>query len=143
VTSVDSPEKLKFIRSLGANQVIDYTKGDYTHAGESYDLIIDVVGKGSVAHRLKLLKSDGYYFLAYAELSHILLAMWVSMTSNKKLKIESSSQKKEDLIFLKELIEAGKVKPVIDSSYPLEQTVDAHKYVETGRKKGNIVITMA
>jgi 2-desacetyl-2-hydroxyethyl bacteriochlorophyllide A dehydrogenase len=143
VTGVDSPEKLEFIRSLGANQIIDYTKGNYTHAGETYDLIIDVVGKGSVARRLKLLKRDGYYFLAYAGLSHILLAMWVSMTSNKKLKIESSSQKKEDLIFLKELIEAGKVKPVIDRSYPLEKIAEAHTYVETGDKKGNVVITVA
>lgn len=143
VTGVDSQEKLDLIRSLGTDQVIDYTKGDYTNAGETYDLIIDVVGKGSVARRLKLLKEGGYYFLAYAGLSHILLSIWTSMTSNKKLKIESSSQKKEDLIFLKELIEAGKIKSVIDQRYPLAQTAEAHSYVETGRKKGNVVITVA
>ena len=142
VTGVDSPEKLELIRSLGANHVIDYTKGDYTNTGEAYDLIIDVVGKGSVARRLKLLKEGGYYFLAYAELSHILLSMWTSMTSNKKLKIESSSQKKEDLIFLKELLEAGRLKSIIDRSYPLEQTADAHRYVETGQKKGNVVLAV-
>jgi len=142
VTGVDSPEKLELIRSLGADHVIDYTKGDYTKNGVTYDLIIDVVGKGSVARRLKLLKDDGYYFLAYAGLSHILLSRWTSMTSNKKLKIESSSQKKEDLIFLKELLEAGKIKSIIDRIYPLEQAADAHRYAEAGQKKGNIAITV-
>ncbi len=140
VTGVDSFEKLDQLRSLGADHVIDYTKGDYTNTGEAYDLIIDVVGKGSVARRLKLLKEGGYYFLAYAGLSHILLGIWTSMTSNKKLKIESSSQKKEDLIFLMQLFEDGKLKSIIDRSYPLEQTAEAHRYVETGAKEGNVVI---
>ena len=107
VTGVDSTDKLDMLRSIGANHVIDYTKEDYTKNGETYDLIIDVVGRRGVARRLKLLKPDGYYFLAYAGLSHILLSLWTSMTSNKKFKIESASQKKEDLIFFKELIEAG------------------------------------
>ncbi len=140
VTGVDSAEKLDMLRSIGANHVIDYAKEDYTKSGESYDLIIDVVGKGSILHRLKLLKPDGYYFLAYAGLSHILLAIWTSMTSNKKLKIKSASQKKEDLIFIKELIEMGKLKPIIDRSYPLDQAAEAHRYVETGHKKGHVVI---
>ena len=99
VTGVDSTEKLDMLRSLGADHVIDYTKGDYTNRGEAYNLIIDVVGKGSVSRRLKLLKPGGYYFLAYAGFSHILLTMWTSMTSSKKLKIESSSQKNQDLLF--------------------------------------------
>lgn len=142
VTGVDSTDKLDMLRSIGANHVIDYTKDDYTKNGESYDLIIDVVGKRSVSRRLKLLKPDGYYFLAYAGLSHILLGIWTSMTSNKKVKIESASQKKEDLIFLKELIEAGKIKPVIDRHYPLEQVPEAHRYVESGHKRGNVVITV-
>lgn len=141
VTGVDSPEKLELIRSLGADRVIDYTKGDYTSTGETYDLIIDVVGKGSVARRLKLLKEGGYYFLAYAGLSHILLSIWTLVMSNKKLKIESSNQKKDDLIFLKQLLEDGRLKPIIDRGYPLEQTSEAHKYVETGHKKGNVVLT--
>jgi len=89
-----------------------------------------------------LLKPDGFYFLAYAGLSHIVLGIWMSMTSNKKVKIESASQKKEDLIFLKELIEAGKIKSVIDRSYPLAKITEAHGYVETGRKKGNVVISV-
>ena len=142
VTGVDSTEKLDMLRSIGVNHVIDYTKEDYTNNGESYDLIIDVVGKSSVARRLKLLKQDGYYFLANAGLSHIVLGMWTSMTSNKKVKIESASQKQEDLIFIKELIEAGKLKSIIDRRYPLEQTAEAHRYVETGQKKGNVIITV-
>ena len=142
VTGVDSTEKLDMLRSIGADHVIDYTKEDYTNNSESYDLIIDVVGKSSVARRLKLLKQDGVYFLAYAGLSDILLRMWTSMTSNKKLKIESASQKQEDLIFIKELIEAGKLKSIIDSRYLLDQTAEAHRFVETGQKKGNVVITV-
>jgi NADPH:quinone reductase-like Zn-dependent oxidoreductase len=140
VTGVDSTEKLDLMRSLGANQVIDYTKEENTNQGEIYDLIVDVVGKDSVSRRLKLLKPNGYYFLAYAGLSHILLGMWVSITSNKKLKIEASSQSKEDLIFLKELIEAGELRPVIDKIYPLAETAEAHRYAESGSKKGNVAI---
>jgi 2-desacetyl-2-hydroxyethyl bacteriochlorophyllide A dehydrogenase len=142
VTGVDSTEKLDMLRSIGANHVIDYTKEDYTNNGESYDLIIDVVGRRLVSRRLKLLKQDGYYFLAYAGLSHVVLALWVSMTSKKKLIIESASQRKEDLVFLKDLVEAGKIKPVVDRCYPLEQTAEAHRYVETGQKMGNVVITV-
>lgn len=140
VTGVDSPEKLDMLRYIGAHHVIDYTKGDYTKNDESYDLIIDVVGKSSVSRRLKLLKRDGYYFLAYAGLSHLILSIWVSMTSKKKVKIESASQNKQDLIYLKELIEAGKLRSVIGRCYPLEQTADAHRYVESGQKMGNVAI---
>ena len=143
VTGVDSTEKLDMLRSIGANHAIDYTKEDYTNGDEAYDLIIDVVGRRGVARRLKLLKSDGYYFLAYAGLSHILLGLWTSLISNKKLKIEAAGQKKADLLFLKELIEAGKLKPIIDRRYSLERTAEAHRFAETGQKQGNIVITVA
>ena len=142
VTGVDSTGKLEMLRSIGANHVIDYTQENYTNRGELYDLIIDVVGKRAVSRRLKLLKPDGVYFLAYAGLSNVVLSMWVSMTGNKKLKIESASQKKEDLLFLKELIELGKIKTVIDRCYPLEQMAEAHRYAESGQKKGNVVITV-
>ncbi|MEJ2749502.1 MAG: NAD(P)-dependent alcohol dehydrogenase [Anaerolineae bacterium] len=143
VTGVDSAEKLDMLHAVGANHVIDFTREEYTNSGVSYDLIIDVVGRRGVARRLKLLKSDGTYFLAYAGLSHMLLGVWTSLTSNKKLKIESASQKKADLIFLKELIESGQIKPVIDRCYPLAQMAEAHRYAETGHKKGNIAITVA
>jgi len=142
VTAVDRTEKLEMLRSLGADHVIDYTQEDYTKSDERYDLIIDVVGKRSVSRRLKLLKGNGYYFLAYAGLSDILLSLWTSMTSRKKFKIEASSQKRGDLIHLKELIENGKLKPIIDKSFSLEEMAEAHRYVESGAKKGNVVITV-
>ncbi len=144
VTGVDRPEKLAMLSAIGADHVIDYTKEDYTqNAAGSYDLIIDVVGRRSVARRLKLLKPGGDYFLAYAGLRHIFLARWVWLTSQKKLNLDSASQSKEDLLHLKALIEAGKLKPIIDRSYPLAQVAEAHRYVETGRKKGNVVIAVA
>ena len=142
VTGVDSTEKMDMLRSIGATYVIDYTKEDYTKRGESYDLIIDVVGRRGVPRRLRLLKPDGYYFLAYAGLSHILLSLWTSLTSKKKFKIEASSQTKEDLLFIKELIETGKLKTIVDRSFSLEQVPEAHRYVEAGGKKGNVVITV-
>lgn len=142
VTGVESTKKLDMLHAIGANHVIDYTKEDYTNNGQSYDLIIDVVGRRGVANRLKLLKADGYYFLAYAGLSHIVIGMWVSLTSNKKLKFGSASQTKEDLLYLKELIEAGILKPIIDRRYPLARMAEAHRYAESGQKKGNIVITV-
>jgi NADPH:quinone reductase-like Zn-dependent oxidoreductase len=95
VNRVCSTSNVELVRSLGADHVIDYTKEDCTNTDETYDLIIDVVGKSSVSRRLKLLKRNGYYFLAYAGLSHVLLALWTSMIGRKKLRIESSSQKKE------------------------------------------------
>ncbi len=142
VTAVDNAEKQEMMHSLGADYVIDYTQEDYTQSGWAYDLIIDVVGKQFVIRRLKLLKPDGYYFLAYAGLSHIILSMWVSMTSRKKLRIESANQKKEDLTFLADLIAAGKVRSIIDRQFPLEQVADAHRYVEAGGKKGNVAIVI-
>lgn len=142
VTAVDSGEKLELLRSVGAKQVIDYTKEDYTSQGGGYDLIIDVVGRGGLGERIKLLKPDGIYFLAFAGLSNILLAQWTSLTTSKKVKIEAASQSQDALLTLKEQIEAGQIKPVIDRSYPLAETAAAHRYAESGQKKGNIAITV-
>ena len=142
VTAVDSTGKLEMMRSLGADHVIDYTREDYTKNGKTYDLIIDVVGKRSVLRRLKLLKKNGIYFLAFARLSHIFLGFWTSLTGSKHLFIDSASQDEEDLKFLKNLIEAGGIKPVIDRCFSLEQVPEAHRYVEAGGKKGNVCITL-
>lgn len=143
VTGVDSAVKMDMLRSIGADHVIDYAQNDFTKNGETYDVIIDVVGKKLFSRRLKSLKRNGYYFLANAGLSHVVLGFWTSMISKKKVVIGSSSQTNEDLLFLKELIEAGKIKTVVDRSYSLEQIPEAHKYVETGRKIGNVIITVA
>ncbi len=142
VTGVDSTGKLEMMRSLGADRVIDYTREDYIKNSEIYDLIIDVVGKHSVVQRLKLLKKNGIYFLAFARLSHILLGFWTSLTGTRRVKIESAKQTKEDLLYLKKLIEDGKLISVIDRCFPLDKVSDAHRYVEEGGKKGNVCISV-
>ena len=132
--------KLDMLRSIGADQVIDYTQEDFTKSGETYDVIFDVVGKSSFSGSVRSLKQNGRYLLANPGLSQMLRGQWTSMTSSKKVIFPAQSRKTEDLIFLKELIEAGKIKSVIDRRYPLEQVAEAHRYVEKGRKKGNVVI---
>ena len=142
VTAVDSTEKLVTMRSLGADHVIDYTTTDYVRSDQRYDLIIDVVGKHSVSRRMKLLKPGGMYFLAFARPAHILLSWWTSLTSQKTLKIQSANQTKADLEFLAGLVAQGKIKIFIDKQFPLERVADAHRYAESGQKKGNIAISV-
>jgi NADPH:quinone reductase-like Zn-dependent oxidoreductase len=141
VTAVDSTGKLDMLSSIGADQVIDYTQEDFTEKGEIYDVIFDVVGVISFSRCDNALKQNGTYLLANPG-SQMVRGLWTRMTSGKKVITETASGTIEDLIFLRELIEAGKIKSVIDRSYPLEQIVEAHRYVETGRKKGNVVITV-
>lgn len=143
VTGVDSTGKVDMLRSIGADHVIDYTQEDYTRSGETYDVILDVIGRSSFSGSLKSLKHNGRYLLANPRVSQMVRGRWTSMISSKKVIFGTASQKTEDLIFLKELIEAGKIKSVIDRCYPLEQAAEAHRYVETGQKKGHVVITVA
>jgi len=142
VTAVDSTGKLDMLRSIGADQVIDYTQEDFTKSGESYDFILDVVGKSSFSGSIGSLKQNGRYLIANPGLSQLVRGRWTSMTSSKKVIFGSAHPKIEDLIYLKELIEAGSIKSVIDRRYPLEQTAEAHRYVEKGHKKGSVVITV-
>ncbi len=142
VIVVDSTEKLDMLHSIGADRVIDYTKEDFTKSGQVYDVIFDVVGKSSFSGSIKSLKKKGFYLLANPGPLQMIRGTWTSIRSSKKVIFEAASQKTEDLIFLKKLIEAGKIKSVIDRHYPLEQMVEAHRYVETGQKKGNVVITV-
>jgi 2-desacetyl-2-hydroxyethyl bacteriochlorophyllide A dehydrogenase len=142
VTAVDSTEKLDILRSIGADKVIDYTQEDFTKNGETYDVILDMVGKASFSRYIRSLKQNGRYLLANPRLSQMLRGFWTSKTSSKKVLFGTADGKFEDLMFLKELIEAGEIKSVIDRCYPLEQAADAHRYVETGQKMGNVVITV-
>jgi NADPH:quinone reductase-like Zn-dependent oxidoreductase len=142
VTAVDSTRKLDLLRAIGADQVIDYTQRDFTQSGQTYDVILDVVGKGSFSGCTRSLKQNGRYLVANPGVSQMIRGRWTSMTSSKKVICGAASPKTEDLLFLKELIEAGKLKSVIDRRYPLEQTAEAHRYVETGGKIGHVVITV-
>ncbi len=140
VTGVDSTGKLDMMQSIGADHVIDYTQEDFTKSGETYDVIFDVVGKSSFSGSIRSLEQNGRYLTANPGLSQMVRGPWTSMTSSKKVIGGNVSYRPEDLVFLRELIEAGKVKSVIDRRYPLEQTAEAHRYVEKGHKKGNVVI---
>ncbi len=145
VTGVDSTEKLDMLRSIGADQVIDYTREDFTRNGETYDVIFDVIGKSSFSRSVKSLKPKGRYLLGNPGLSHQVRARWTSLPSSKKViswAARAASEINEDSNFLIELIEAGKVKSIIDRRYPLEQISEAHRYVDEGHKKGNVVITL-
>jgi len=142
VTGVDSTGKLDVVRSIGADHVIDYTREDFTKGGETYDVIFDAVGKGSFSGCVRSLKEDGVYLLGNPGLSQQVRAKWASMTSSKKVIGGMFSYKSDDLIHLRELIEAGKIRSVIDRRYPLEEIVEGHRYVDTGQKTGNVVITV-
>jgi NADPH:quinone reductase-like Zn-dependent oxidoreductase len=130
------------VTSLGADKVIDYTKEDFTKNGETYDAIFDAVGKGPFSGCMRSLKKEGIYLQAVAAPALMVRMRWTSMISSKKLIGGTATPETENLIYLKELVEAGKIKSVIDRSYPLEQIVEAHRYVDKGHKKGNVVITI-
>ena len=141
VTAVDSTAKLNVLRSIGADHVVDYTREDFTESGEIYDIIFDVIGKISFSHSKKAIKQNGTYLLANPA-SQMVQGLWTRMTGSRKVIMETASGTIADLIFLRRLIEAGKLKTVIDRSFSLEQIVEAHKYVEKGGKLGNVVITV-
>jgi NADPH:quinone reductase-like Zn-dependent oxidoreductase len=146
VTGVCSTTNLELVKSLGANSVIDYTKDDFTQSGQTYDIIFDAVGKSSFSRCKGSLKQGGIYLTTVPTLA-IMLHMLTSKIGRKRAMItftgmRPASAKAGDMIFLKELAEAGKIKPVIDRRYPLEQIVEAHRYVDKGHKKGNVVITV-
>jgi NADPH:quinone reductase-like Zn-dependent oxidoreductase len=142
VTAVDRTNKLNMLSSIGADHVIDYTQKDFTKSGGTYDFILDIVSKSSFSGSIRSLKQNGHYLIANPGLSQMVRGRWTSMTSSKKVIFGASYPKTEDLNFLKELIETGKIKSVIDRRYPLEQTAEAHRYVEEGHKKGNVIITV-
>ena len=142
VTGVCGPSNIELVKSLGADKVIDYTKQQYPDEDEAYDVVFDTIGKSPFSRAISSVKPGGSYLLANPTLREQLRGIWASLTSNKKVIFELASYHTEDLTFLKSLIEEGKLKPIIDSCYPLEQTAEAHRYVEMGHKKGNVVIAV-
>jgi len=144
VTGVCSTTNLELVESLGADKVIDYTKEDFTKTGQTYDIIFDTVSKSSFPRCKGALKQKGVYLVTIPWPIILLQMLWTSMVGSKKAIFAATSFKfsTEDLSSIKELIEAGKIKSVIDKTYPLEQMAEAHRYVEKGHKKGNVVITI-
>jgi len=142
VTGVCSTTNLELVRSLGADKVIDYTKEDFTKTGQTYDVIFDAVGKSSFSRCKSSLKKTGIYLDTLPKLATLLQMLWTLKIGSKKVKMEGAPAKVENLLFLKELIEVGQLKTVIDRRYPLKQTAEAFRYVEKGHKKGNVVITV-
>jgi len=142
VTAVDSTWKLDMLRSIGADKVVDYTKDDFTKRAETYDVIFDAVGTTSYSDCIRLLKGNGSYLLGNPGLSQTVRARLTSKRDGKKVIIWTGRYETEDLTFLKELIERGKIRTVIARRYVLEETAEAHRYVDTGQKAGNVVITV-
>ena len=138
VTGICSTRNIELVKSLGADKVIDYTKEDFTKSDQIYDIIFDAVMKTSFSRCKNSLKQKGYFITVDWPLLQVL---WTSIVGTKKVVIGIASRI-EDLIYLREIIEAGKVISVIDRSYPLAETLEAHRYAETGHKKGNVVITV-
>ena len=144
VTAVCNTKNVELARALGADKVVDYLEEDFTQRGETYDVIFDAVGKHSFRRCRHSLKPEGIYmttdlgFLWHAPIL-ALITRWIG---DKRVKLGIANYKREDVLLLKELIEGGNYRPVIDRSYPLEQVVDATKYVETGQKTGNVVLTV-
>lgn len=143
VTGVCSSTNVDVVRSLGADRIIDYTKEDFTQNGETYDVIVDTVGKTPFTRCRASLNEGGRLLLVLAGLPEMLLAPWASMMTSKKIIVGTAAGTAKDLRFLADLAEKGQFRPVIDRRYPVEQIVEAHRYVDTGRKKGNVVVTFA
>ncbi len=148
VTGVCSTANVDLVKSLGADVVIDYKKEDFTRTGQTYDIIFDTVGKSSYSRCKRALKPGGIYLTTVVTPTILRQMLWTSKFDSKKAKIvfaglRSASEKNQDLAFFRELVAAGALKPVIDRCYPLEQIAAAHQHVDTGHKKGNVVITVA
>ena len=142
VTGLCSTTNIELVKSLGADKVIDYTNEGFTKSREVYDVIYDTVGKSSVSECMKSLKKNGFYLQSGTPAVSFKI-LWISMTSDKKIVKEHAPEKVEDLLYLKQLVEDDKIRPIIDQVFTLEEIEKAHRYVDKGRKKGNVVITIS
>jgi NADPH:quinone reductase-like Zn-dependent oxidoreductase len=142
VTAVCSGANAELVKSLGASRVIDYTKEDFVENGETYDVILDAAGTAPFSRCKNSLKEGGRLLMVLGRLSDLLKIPWVSMTGSRKIVGGTAAGRTEDLRYLADLAVAGEFRPVIDRRYPFEQMVEAHTYVDTGRKRGNVVVTL-
>jgi NADPH:quinone reductase-like Zn-dependent oxidoreductase len=143
VTATDSARKLEMLSSLGADRVIDYAEEDFTRTGDTYDVVLDVVGASPFWRSLEVLGPRGRYVMCNNGLvAPKFRALWVSMTSGRRVVSKMAGEKREDLVHLRELIEEGKLRAFIDRTYQMEEVVEAHRYVDQALKRGNVVITV-
>ena len=142
VTGVCGTPRLEFVKMLGADKVIDYTKEDFTQSGETYDLIFDILGKSSFSRSKRSLSQNGRHLYASFKIRHLFQMLLTSFLGNKRVLCAIAPGSIEDLLSVKELVEAGKIKAIIDKRFPMEQAAEAHRYVEKGDKKGSVVITI-
>jgi len=142
-TCVCSTKNIELVKSLGADKVVDYTKEDFAETGNEYDIIFDTVGKSSFASCKKALKSRGKYVTTVLTLRVAFLSLLTGYVSKRKVISGMSLNKTEALNCIRKMIEEGKLKPIIDRQYPLEELAAAHEYVEKGHKIGNVVITVS
>ena len=143
VIAVDHTTKLAMLHSIGADHVIDYTKEDFSSSGMKYDVIFDIVYKSSFSKCVGSLTETGCYLMANTHPASMLKGLWVELTSSKKMKFAPAAETEKDFNFLAGLIAKKKITPVIDRTYPLEQTMEAHRYVEQGWKKGSVIISVS
>ncbi len=142
VTGVCGALRMDYVLELGADKVIDYKRKDFTSNGVQYDLIFDVLGKGSFAHYKKSLTPNGRYLLASFKGKQLRQMLWTSLRGGQKVICALSGETRADLLHIKELVEAGKIKAVIDKEFPLAQAAEAHRYVESKHHKGSVIIVM-
>lgn len=143
VTGVCGPRRLDFVRALGADHVLDYTREDFTGNGQTYDLILDVLGKSSFARCKGSLTPEGRYLLASFKTKQLLQMLWTSLVGGKRVVCVLAPESAEDLRSVRALIEGGSLRSIIDRTFPLEQAAEAHRYVESGQKQGQVAITVA
>jgi NADPH:quinone reductase-like Zn-dependent oxidoreductase len=143
VTAVDGTHKLMALYALGADKVVDYTREDFTRMGRRYDVVFDVVGKSPYQDCLRILHPGGRYLVANPRLEHLVRGPWSLRTTGKPVITSSADHTAADLVYLKELVEAGRFRPLVDRCFPLEQVVEAHRYVESGRKIGDVALMLA
>lgn len=142
VTGVCSTPRMDYVRSLGADHVIDYTREEFTETGETYDLVFDVLGKSSFSRSRRALKPNGIHLYVSFKLKQLAQMLWTSIRGGKKVVCALALETPEDLVRIAELIQEGKINSHVDKRFPLEQAAGAHRYVENGQSEGNVAITL-